>query len=258
MPNLSANLTMLFTEVDFLDRFKLASQAGFKAIEYLFPYQWDKQLLADKIKANHLLQTLHNIPAGDWSAGDRGIACIPGREGEFQDGVGKAIEYAKALECPKLNCLAGVPPEDADPEKVRQILVDNLIFAAKALEKEGITMVVEALNNLDVPGFYFVHIEDILTVKREIGQSNIYVQYDVYHMQIMEGNLINTINRNISEIGHIQIADNPGRHEPGTGEINFPNLFKAIDQAGYDGWIGCEYVPATTTAEGLGWVKPYL
>lgn len=258
MPKFSANLTMLFTEVDFLERFERAASAGFKGIEYLFPYDWDKDELVNKLKENNLLQTLHNLPAGDWGGGERGIACIPGREQEFQDGVGQAIEYAKALECPKLNCLVGLTPKDASPDSIRQTLQDNLAFAASALDQEGIVMVVEALNSIDVPGFQIVHVDDILTLQQEINHPNIYVQYDVYHMQIMEGNLINNIQKNISRIGHIQIADNPGRHEPGTGEINFPNLFEAIDKAGYDGWIGCEYIPASTTEDGLGWVKPYL
>jgi hydroxypyruvate isomerase len=248
---------MLFNEVDFLDRFEKAAKAGFKGVEYLFPYAWKKEQLVEKLGAHGLTQVLHNLPAGDWNKGERGIACLPGREKEFQDGVGKAIEYAKALKCPQVNCLVGLTPAGAPAEKVRQTLVANLRFAAAALEKERIRLLVEALNNKDMPGFYLVRTADVLALIQEIGHPNLRVQYDVYHMQIMEGNLTKTIQANLDKIAHIQIADNPGRNEPGTGEINFTNLFKAIDAAGYKGWIGCEYKPAGKTEEGLGWLKPY-
>jgi hydroxypyruvate isomerase len=257
MPRFCANLTMLFNEVDFLDRFEKAAKAGFKGVEYLFPYAWKKEQLVDKLGAFGLSQALHNLPAGDWNAGERGIACIPGREKEFQEGVGKALEYAKALKCPLLNCLVGLTPANMPPEKVRETLVGNLRFAAAALEKEGIRLLVEALNSYDIPGFYLVRTADALALIQEVGHPNLWIQYDVYHMQIMEGNLTKTIRSNLDKIAHIQIADNPGRNEPGTGEINFENLFKAIDAAGYNGWIGCEYKPAARTEEGLKWMGPY-
>lgn len=257
MPKFCANLTMLFNEVDFLDRFEKAAKAGFKGVEYLFPYAWKKEQLVEKLGAFGLSQALHNLPAGDWNKGERGIACLPGRETEFQEGVGKAIEYAKALKCPQVNCLAGLTPAGVPVDKVRKTLVANLRFAAAALEKEGIRLLVEALNDKDVPGFYLVRTADVLALIKEVGHANVYVQYDVYHMQIMEGNLTKTIQANLDKIAHIQIADNPGRNEPGTGEINYPNLFKAIDAAGYKGWIGCEYKPAGKTEDGLGWVKSY-
>ena len=257
MPKFCANLTMQFNEVDFLDRFERAAKAGFKGVEYLFPYAWKKEQLAEKLGAFGLSQALHNLPAGDWNKGERGIACLPGRETEFQEGVGKAIEYAKALKCPQVNCLAGLTPAGVPADKVRKTLVANLRFAAAALEKEGIRLLVEALNDKDVPGFYLVRTADVLSLIKEVGHANVYVQYDVYHMQIMEGNLTKTIQANLDKIAHIQIADNPGRNEPGTGEINYPNLFKAIDAAGYKGWIGCEYKPAGKTEDGLGWVKSY-
>lgn len=257
MPKFCANLTMLFNEVDFLDRFEKAAKAGFKGVEYLFPYAWKKEQLVEKLGAFGLTQTLHNLPAGDWNKGERGIACLPGRETEFQEGVGKAIEYAKALKCPQVNCLAGLTPAGVPAEKVRKALVANLRFAAAAFEKEGIRLLVEALNDKDVPGFYLVRTADVLALIQEVGHPNVYAQYDVYHMQIMEGNLTKTIQANLDKIAHIQIADNPGRNEPGTGEINYPNLFKAIDAAGYKGWIGCEYKPAGKTEDGLGWLKPY-
>jgi len=258
MPKFSANLSMLFTEVAFLERFERAAAAGFRAVEYLFPYEWDKGVLAEQLKRCSLKQVLHNLPAGNWAGGERGIACIPGREEEFKDGVGKAIEYAKALKCPRVNCLVGLKPANTPPEKVRTTLVANLRFAADALQKAGIELLIEPLNSRMMPDFYLVHTQAALDLIQAVGHSNLRVQYDVFHMQIMEGNLTQTIQENLARIGHIQIADNPGRHEPGTGEINFTNLFRAIDAAGYDGWIGCEYAPAGKTEDGLQWLKPYL
>jgi len=258
MPRFCANLTMLFNEVDFLERFQKAAAAGFEAVEYLFPYSWDKELLREKLETNGLTQVLHNLPAGDWNAGERGIACIPGREQEFQEGVEKAIDYAKALGCPQVNCLVGIPPAGESLEKIRETLVQNLRFAASSLAKEKIRLLVEPLNSQDMPGFYLVYTAEALGIMEEVGHPNLFLQYDVYHMQVMEGNLIKTISSNIEKIAHIQIADNPGRNEPGTGEINFPNLFRAIDEAGYKGWIGCEYKPKGRTEDGLGWVRPYL
>ncbi len=257
MPKFNANLTMLFTEFDFYDRFDRAANAGFSGVEYLFPYEWPAAELAEKLQQNNLEQVLHNLPGGDWAGGERGIACLPGREGEFQDGVGQAIEYAKALKCPILNCLAGLTPDNVPGETVKEVLINNLRFAADALAKEAITLLVEPINCIDMPGFHLVNSKDTMSLLEEIGHNNILLQYDIYHMQRMEGDLINTITRLIDKIGHIQLADNPGRHEPGTGEINFTNLFKAIDELGYKGWIGCEYIPAEDTESGLDWLKRY-
>jgi len=254
----SANLTMMFNEVDFLSRFERASRAGFMGVEYLFPYEWKKELLAEQLDKYKLKQVLHNLPAGDWGAGERGVACLPQRVGEFQEGVGLAIEYAKALNCYRMNCLVGLTPDGISAEKVRQTLVDNLRFAATALGKEGIRLLVEPLNTQDISGFYLAHTQDALQLFKEVNHSNLWLQYDIYHMQIMEGNLTKTILNNLALIAHMQLADNPGRHEPGTGEINYDNLFRFIDEAGYDGWIGCEYKPAGVTEDGLGWVKSYL
>ncbi|MCX8118823.1 MAG: hydroxypyruvate isomerase [Desulfobacterota bacterium] len=258
MPKFSANLTMLFNEVDFLDRFEKAAKVGFKGVEYLFPYAWKKEELRERLDRYGLVQVLHNLPPGDWQAGERGIACLPGREGEFQDGVGKAIEYAKTLGCPRLNCLVGKRPSGMAPDKVRRTLIENLRFAAGALEREGIRLLIEPLNDQDLPGFYLVHTRDALQLMEEVGHPNLFLQYDIYHMQIMEGNLTKTITGHLSKIGHIQLADVPGRHEPGTGEINFPNLFRFLDEAGYEGWMGCEYIPSGNTEEGLKWIEPYL
>jgi len=257
MIRFSANISMLFTEVDFLDRFEQAAGAGFKAVEYMYPYSWKKEELSEKLSKYRLQQVLFNLPAGDWAGGERGIACLPGRAGEFRDGVGMAIEYAHALGCPRVNCLVGLTPADS-PEKTRRTLIDNLRFASESLEKEGIVMLIEPLNNQDVPGFYLCDTRNALTLLEEVGHPNLLLQYDIYHMQVMEGNLIRTLGDNFNRIGHIQIADNPGRHEPGTGEINYPNIFNFLDKRGYAGWIGCEYKPLAKTAEGLGWVKQYL
>ncbi len=258
MPKFSANLTWLFNEVNFLDRFERAAKAGFKGVEYLTPYQWKKEELAGKLTKYGLTQVLFNLPVGDWAAGERGIACIPNRVVEFQEGVGLAIEYAKALKCTQISCLAGILPKNVSAEKVRQTLVDNLRFAAAALQKEKIILLVEALNHQDTPGFYLVHTRDVLDLFKEVNHPNLHLQYDIYHMQIMGGNLTKTIRENVGIIAHMQLADNPGRHEPGTGEINYTNLLRFIDEAGYTGWIGCEYKPAGVTEDGLGWMKPYL
>jgi hydroxypyruvate isomerase len=258
MPKFSANLTMMFNEVDFPDRFEWAARAGFKGVEYMFPYGWSKDQLVNELGKHHLEQVLHNLPAGNWQAGERGIACLPGREGEFQEGVGTAIEYAKALKCSHLNCLVGKVPQGIASDKVRQTLVGNLRFAAMVLEKEKIRLLIEPLNNQDIPEFYLTHTQEALQLFKEIGHPNLWLQYDIYHMQVMEGNLTKTIRNHLPQIAHIQIADNPGRHEPGTGEINFANLFRFIDEAGYEGWIGCEYIPAGKTEDGLQWIKPYL
>jgi hydroxypyruvate isomerase len=258
MPKFSANLSMLFTEVGFADRFERASKAGFKAVECQFPYELPREDIAGKLDKYGQEMVLFNILAGDWASGERGIACLPGRESEFQEGVGKAIEYGKTLKCPRINCLVGLTPKDAPADKVRQTLVSNLKFAADAMQKEGIATLVESLNSYDVAGFYLTGTAATLQLIDEVNHPNLFYQYDIYHMQVMEGNLAKTIQQNIGRIGHIQLADNPGRHEPGTGEINFTNLFKFIDESGYAGWIGCEYKPAGVTEDGLGWVKPYL
>jgi hydroxypyruvate isomerase len=258
MPRFDANLTMLFNELDFLDRFEAAADAGFTGVEYLFPYAYPKEQLAQRLVANGLTQVLHNLPAGDWVAGERGIACLPDRVREFQDGVGKAIEYAKALGCKQLNCLAGIPPSHVDPVRVRNTLVANLRFAAEKLEAAGIRLLVEPCNTRDIPGFFLNRSQQAIELIDDVGSDNLWLQYDIYHMQIMEGDLAPTIQRLLPRIAHMQLADNPGRNEPGSGEINYPFLFKFIDGLGYRGWIGCEYKPARKTSDGLGWARTYL
>lgn len=258
MPRFSANLTLLFNEVDFLDRFGAAAAAGFRAVEYMFPYAYDPQVLRDKLDGLGLKQVLFNLPAGNWEAGERGIALLPDRRQEFAAGVDQTLRYAKALQCPRVNCLVGLMPNGVTPAEVRKTLVENLRYAADLLEKENIKLLVESLNTRDFPGFYVSSTKQAASLLEEVGSRNLFIQYDVFHMQVMEGNITETIRNNLARIGHIQIADNPGRHEPGTGEINFTNLFRFIDEAGYPGYIGCEYRPAGKTVDGLGWLKPYL
>jgi hydroxypyruvate isomerase len=258
MPKFAANLTMLFNEVDFLDRFEAAAGSGFKGVEYLFPYPFAKEDLAERLQQHGLVQVLHNLPAGDWGAGERGIACLPDRIGEFQEGVGRAIEYASALGCRQLNCLAGLTPEGVDPALVTDTFVSNLRFAADEFGRAGIRLLIEPINTRDIPGFYLGGTRQAREIIEATGSDNIALQYDIYHMQIMEGDLARTIEANLARIEHMQLADNPGRHEPGTGEINYNFLFDFIDALDYQGWIGCEYKPAAKTEDGLGWIEPYL
>jgi hydroxypyruvate isomerase len=257
MPKFAANLTMLYNEAEFLDRFALASQAGFRGVEYLFPYAYDKGELAGRLKQYSLTQVLHNLPAGRWDKGERGIACLPDRVGEFQEGVAAAIEYATALGCTQINCLAGLTPAGVPDETLRATFVSNLRYAAEALRKAGIKLLIEAINTRDIPGFYLRSTRQALDIIEEVRSGNLYLQYDIYHMQIMEGDLATTIEKNLKLIAHIQIADNPGRHEPGTGEINYDFLFGFLDRIGYQGWVGCEYKPATTTDAGLAWFQRF-
>jgi hydroxypyruvate isomerase len=254
MLKFAANLTMLFNEVEFLDRFAAAAKAGFRGVECLFPYAFPKEALAERLARHGLIQALHNLPAGDWAKGERGIACIPGREEEFRDGVGVAISYAKALDCRQLNCLVGVTPKDIEPSLVRTTLVGNLRRAARELDSAGVRLLIEPVNTYDIPGFHLSRTDETLALFDEIGEPNLWLQYDVYHMQRGEGELAATIAKHLHRIAHIQIADNPGRNEPGTGEINYDFLFRRLDELGYDGWIGGEYKPRTATLEGLGWL----
>jgi hydroxypyruvate isomerase len=257
MPRFAANLTMLYNELGFLERFDAAAAAGFRGVEFLFPYAFPAAEIAERLARNRLALVLHNLPAGKWEAGERGIACHPDRVGEFQDGVGKAIEYAKALGVPQLNCLAGIVPQGVTREAARTTFVANLKFAAANLGAEGLRLLIEPINTYDIPGFFLAGTRQALEIIDQTGAANLFLQYDIYHMQRMEGELANTIKTHLARIGHLQLADNPGRNEPGTGEINYPYLFRTIDALGYDGWIGCEYKPATTTAAGLAWIAPH-
>ena len=253
MPQFAANLTMLFNEVPFMERFEAAAKAGFKHVEFLFPYAFPAADIKARLDDNGLSLVLHNLPAGDWDAGERGIACHPDRVEEFRTGVAKAIEYAKVLGVKQLNCLVGKVPAGADDKAVHQAMVDNLRFAAGELKNAGLRLLIEPINTFDIPGFALNRTEQALALMDEVGSDNLFVQYDIYHAQRMEGELGATLEKNLARIGHIQLADNPGRNEPGTGEINYPFLFKLIDRIGYTGTIGCEYKPAGTTEAGLGW-----
>lgn len=253
MPRFAANLTMLFGEKPFLDRFAAAKAAGFSGVEYLFPYDYDKADLREQLDEHGLVQVLHNLPAGNWAAGERGIAILPDRVDEFRDGVARAIGYAKALDCRQLNCLVGIAPRDADPFEMNEVLVENLRFAADALARERIKLLVEPINTLDIPGFFLNKTEQAVQLIADVRSSNLFIQYDIYHMQVMEGDIARSLQKHLPRIAHVQLADNPGRNEPGTGEINYPFLFRHLDTLGYRGWVGCEYKPKTTTVDGLGW-----
>ena len=253
MPKFAANLTMLFGEMPFLDRFGAAKAAGFSGVEYLFPYDFEKAVLRENLQQYGLTQVLHNLPAGNWAAGERGIAILPDRVDEFRDGVRRAIDYAKALDCRQVNCLAGVAPAGADASELNEVLLKNLRFAADALSREGIRLLIEPINTLDIPGFFLNRTEQAAQIISDVESDNLFIQYDVYHMQVMEGDIARTVQKHLPRIAHVQLADNPGRNEPGTGEINYPFLFRHLDRIGYGGWVGCEYKPRTTTVDGLGW-----
>ena len=253
MPKFAANLTMLFNELEFLDRFDAAARYGFDGVEYLFPYGHDKGLLRGKLAARGLKQVLHNLPAGDWAAGERGIACLPDRVAEFEAGVERAIEYATAFGCPRVNCLAGIRPPDLDAAAAGETMIRNLRYAAARLDRAGIRLLIEPINTRDVPGFFLSGTEQAIDIIGRVGSDNLFLQFDIYHMHMMGEDVARAIERHRSRIDHMQLADVPGRHEPGTGEIDYPALFALIDSAGYSGWIGCEYNPLTSTGEGLAW-----
>jgi hydroxypyruvate isomerase len=258
MPKFSANLSMLFTEHDFPDRFAAAADAGFGAVEYVSPYEYPPQRIADLLARHNLAQALFNLPAGDWAQGERGIACLPGREAEFRAGIGTAIAYAKALGCETVNCLAGIKPPELSRAMAFETLAKNLAYGAQALEAEGILLVVEPINPFDIADFLLNTSRDGLDAIDAAGAGNLKLQYDIYHMQRMEGRLAETVERLLPRIGHIQIADTPGRHEPGTGEINYNFLLRHLDHIGYRGYVGCEYRPRAGTLAGLGWMKDFV
>jgi hydroxypyruvate isomerase len=251
----AANLTLLFTEHPFLERFKAAQENGFNAVECQFPYAWPASEIKAIMDTHNLEMVLHNLPPGNFEAGERGIACLVGREDEFVSGVSHAISYAKILGVKQLNCLVGILPAGADQTLAHETLVRNLKFAAQALKAEGIRLLIEPINSFDVPGFYLNHSKQALALIDEVNSDNLFIQYDIYHMQRMEGEIASTIEKHLNKISHIQIADNPCRFEPGTGELNFPFIFKQLEKIGYAGSIGCEYNPQNGTAAGLGWLK---
>lgn len=250
-----ANLGFLFTEVDFEQRFECAARAGFRGVEYMFPYAYPPERLQRCLSDSALTQVLFNLPAGDWAMGERGIACLPGREAEFRAGVAQAINYANALGCRQLNCLAGLAPAGVADTQIGETLKANLRYAAAKLGEHNIRLLVEPINSrVDMPGFWLDTPSKALALIDELAVPNLWLQYDIYHAQIMEGDLARRISGSLARIGHLQLADNPGRHEPGTGEINYPFLFELLDSLGYSGWIGCEYQPLAGTEAGLGWL----
>lgn len=254
MPRFAANLSMLFTEVPFLERFAKARAAGFSGVEYLFPYEWPAEAIAAELKANELTQVLFNLPPGDWQAGERGIACLPDRVEEFRAGVDQGIAYAKVLGCKQLNCLAGLKPEALSEDEAWSTLVANVQYAAERFSEAGLTLCLEAINSrVDMPGFMLDTSGKVMALIEEVDADNVRLQYDIYHMQIMEGDLVRSMECLLPWIAHVQFADNPGRHEPGTGEINFSNVFAALDKMGYEGWASAEYRPSALTEQTLGW-----
>ena len=257
MPRFAANLSFLFTEIDFLDRFAAAAAAGFRAVEFLFPYDHAASTLKSKLSAAGLEQALFNLPSGDWARGERGLAALPGREAEFRDGVARALDYARALGCKRLHAPAGIVAEGADAEACLHSYVANLTFACDQAAADGITICIEPINQRDMPGFYLRHTTQALTVMHMVRRPNLKLQYDVYHAQISEGDLATTLSAVIDHVGHVQIANPPLRHEPGEGEINYVYIFNLLDGLGYSGWVGCEYKPKGGTLDSLKWGRPF-
>lgn len=257
MPRFSANLSFLYQELPFLERFAAAARDGFAAVEYLGPYEVPKEKVAAVLREHGLTQALFNVPSGNWAGGERGIACLPDRIAEFRDGIALALDYANALGCKQLNVIAGLVPRDADLITLEQVLVDNLKYAAPRLADAGVKLLIEPINRRDIPGFYLSTTDHAERLLDKVGSNNLFIQYDFYHMQIMQGDLMPTYERLKDRIAHVQIADNPGRGEPGTGEINYGFILPELDRLGYAGWVGCEYKPKAGTSAGLGWMAPY-
>ena len=258
MLKFDANITQLYTDLPFLDRFNAAAADGFKGIEMRSPFEESIGTIRDRLAETGLELVLFNFPAGDWGMGERGIACLPGREEEFRASLATSLDYATALGCKRLNCLAGLTPADTDPGLVEQTLVNNLRLAAETLAGHGIKLQLEAINGRDNPGGFVQTTAHYERIAEQVGHANLFLQYDFYHMQVMQGDLMRQFIRLQKVISHVQIADNPGRHEPGTGEINYPFIFGELERLGYDGWIGCEYIPVGKTSDGLGWMREAL
>ena len=257
MPHFAANISMIFTEVPFLDRFALAAKAVFTAVKFLFPYEHRPADIGARLKDNGLQQVLFNAPPGDWAQGERGVAALPGRQREFREGIARALEYATALSCPRLHVMAGLKPEGVPHDTLLATYAANLAWCAEECGKAGVKPVIEPINHRDIPGFFLNTTDQAAAVIHAIGPERLGMQFDLYHCQVTEGDIIKRVEKHLPLIAHMQVADNPGRHEPGTGEVNWPFVFDRIDALGFRGWIGCEYRPATTTEAGLGWFAPY-
>ncbi|MCS3507657.1 2-oxo-tetronate isomerase [Achromobacter sp. JUb104] len=258
MPRLAANLTMMYNEHAFLDRFQAAASDGFQGVEFLFPYDFAAADIRARLQDNGLTQALFNAPPGDWAAGERGIASLPGREDEFQRGLDQALGYAAQLGNRSLHVMAGLIRPEQDRAAHRAVYVRNLARAASAAASAGITVVIEPINTRDIPGFFLNRQDEAQAICAEVGAANLKVQFDCYHCQIVEGDIAVKLERDMAGIGHIQIAGVPDRHEPNLGELNYPYLFDRIDALGYAGWVGCEYRPKAGTRAGLGWAQAYL
>jgi 2-dehydrotetronate isomerase len=257
MPKFAANLSFIFQEIGFLDRFAAAAECGFKAVEYLGAYDHPPETVAALLEKNGLAQALFNMPPGDWAAGERGMAALPGREAEFRAGVDAALTYAKATKCRLVHAMAGLRPEGSDRAAAERTYVANLRYAAERAAPEGVTIIIEPINTRDIPGYFLNTTGQAMAVIEKVGHPNLQLQLDLYHVQIMEGDLAHHIRSLAGRYPHIQIAGNPGRHEPDVGEINYPFLFDLLDEIGYAGWIGCEYRPKSETRAGLGWAARY-
>lgn len=257
MPRFAANLSMMFQEVPFLDRFEAAAHAGFRAVEYLFPYDYPAAELAGRLRDHRLEQALFNLAPGDWSSGERGLTALPGRESEFEKSIAEAVAYAGALGCPQVHAMAGIPPAGTPRDAAHAVYVRNLRRAAAELKAHGIRLLIEPINTRDMPGFFLSTSTQGRQVIAEVGSDNLFLQADLYHWQVMEGDLAERLRSNAALIRHVQIAGNPGRHEPDSGEINYPYLFELLDELHYGGWVGCEYKPRGATLAGLGWAKRF-
>ena len=255
MPKLAANLSMLFTEVDFMDRFQAASAAGFDAVEYLFPYAFSAQDIRAQLQKHGLVQALFNAPPGDWAAGERGIACIPGREEEFRAGIATALEYAKVLGNTRLHVMAGLMPDNIDQALATETYVSNLRYAAQQVKEAGLTILVEPINDIDMPGYFVNYQEDGAALIDEIEEPNVRLQFDFYHCQMMQGNVLSTFRKLRAYVDHVQIAGVPNRHEPDVGELNYRYLLAELDKDGSAGFVGCEYKPLAGTVDGLHWIN---
>ena len=257
MPRFAANLSMMFNEVPFLDRFALAAKAGFKGVEFLFPYDHPAAEIAARLKDNGLQQVLFNAPAGDFGKGERGMAAIPGKQAAFRDSIKLALEYATTLACPRLHIMAGLKPEGVAHDTLTAVYGANLAYAAEECAKVGVKPIIEPINHRDIPGFFLNTTDQAAAIIAAVGPEKLGMQFDLYHCQITEGDVVKRVEKHLPLIAHMQVADTPGRHEPGTGEVNWPFVFKTIDALGFRGWIGCEYRPAGDTLAGLSWFAPY-
>jgi hydroxypyruvate isomerase len=253
MPRLAANLSMMFNEVPFLDRFDAAAKAGFQACEFLFPYEYQPAELKRRLDASGLKQVLFNMPPGDWANGERGTASLPGRQAEFRDGVKKALDYAAVLNCNLVHVMAGIPPAGTAFGTAAALYANNIAWAAEQASAAGVRLCLEPINHRDMPGFHLNTMAQAAAVIAAIGSDKVGLQFDIYHCQITEGDITKRMELHLPIIAHMQLADVPARNEPGTGEIGWPYVFRRIDELGYQGWIGCEYRPAGDTVAGLAW-----